>query len=239
MLTAARLTVVYGASGVGKSSVLRAGVVQTLREQSLAGSGFAIALYADWSVDDPIEALAETVRDAVADVIGSVPDDPGGPLAERFAAWCDLLDGDLYLVLDQVDEYFLYHPAGPLLDEFPALVSEPGLRVNALLGVREDALASLDVFKADVPALFRNYFRLEPLGREAGRNAIVGPLEQWSRFERRTPRRDRAGAGRRPPRRGRGRAHRARIRRTGRRRGAGLPADRARAHLGRGAGGRL
>jgi WD40 repeat protein len=177
-LVATRLTVLYGASGVGKSSVLRAGVVQTLRDQARAGGEFAVALYADWSVDAPIEALAETVREAVAEVSGSLPDDPGGPLAERFGAWCDLLDGDLYLVLDQVDEYFLYHPAGALLDEFPPLVSEPGLRVNALLGVREDALASLDVFKAHVPALFRNYFRLEPLGREAGREAIVCPLER-------------------------------------------------------------
>jgi WD40 repeat protein len=180
-LVAARLTVLYGASGVGKSSVLRAGVVQALREQSLEGGGFAVALYADWSVDDPVEALAETVREAVAGVIGSLADDPGGPLARRLAAWCDLLDGDLYLVLDQVDEYFFYHPAGPLLDEFPALVSEPGLRVHALLGVREDALASLDVFKAHVPALFRNYLRLEPLGRDAGRDAIVGPLGRLER----------------------------------------------------------
>ena len=38
-LVAARLTVLYGASGVGKSSVLRAGVVQTLREQSPRGAG--------------------------------------------------------------------------------------------------------------------------------------------------------------------------------------------------------
>jgi WD40 repeat protein len=175
-LVAARLTVLYGASGVGKSSVLRAGVVQSLREQARAGGEFAVALYADWSVDDPIEALAETVREAVADVASAVPDDPGGTLAERFAAWCELLDGDLYLVLDQVDEYFLYHPAGALLDEFPPLVAQPGLRVNVVLGVREDALASLDVFKAHVPALFSNYFRLEPLGREAAREAIVRPL---------------------------------------------------------------
>ena len=56
-------------------------------------------------------------------------------------------------MLDQVDEYFLYHGAGggPLLDELPALVTEPGLRVNVLLGVREDALAHLDVFKAAHP----------------------------------------------------------------------------------------
>ena len=34
----------------------------------------------------------------------------------------------LYLVLDQVDEYFLYHGwhGGPLLDALPELVTRPG-----------------------------------------------------------------------------------------------------------------
>ena len=87
-------------------------------------------------------------------------------------------------MLDQVDEYFLYHGwhGGPLLDELPALVTEPGLRVNVLLGIREESLARLDVFKARIPALFANSLRLERLDREAGRAAIVGPLEAWSQL---------------------------------------------------------
>ena len=178
---AARLTVLYGASGVGKSSVLRAGAVHHLREEAREGAGFVVALYASWSDADPIEGIAEAVREAVADVLGADPGDKPGTLAERLAAWGELV-GDVYLVLDQVDEYFLYHGAGggPLLDELPVLVNEPGLRVNVLLGVREDALAHLDVFKPRIPNLFANYLRLERLGMGAARAAIVGPLEAWS-----------------------------------------------------------
>ena len=180
-LVAARLTVLYGESGVGKSSVLRAGVVQSLREEARAGAGFAVALYAGWSEADPIEGVADAVREAVADVLGSDPGPGEGPLAARLAEWGDAVAGDVYLVLDQVDEYFQYHGwhGGPLLDELPALVTEPGLRVNVLLGIREDALARLDVFKARIPGLFANALRLERLDREAGRAAIVGPLERW------------------------------------------------------------
>ncbi|MBD0347817.1 MAG: hypothetical protein ICV59_01575 [Thermoleophilia bacterium] len=181
-LMAARLTVLYGATGVGKSSVLNAGVVHDLRELARERREFAVAVYSAWSDEQPIEGIAASVQDALAGVLGFVPDDPGGSLVERLAAWSELLAGELYLVLDQVEEYFLYHGVGggQLLDELPPLVTEPGVRVNVLLGIREDALARLDVFKAKIPALFGNYLRLERLDRQAARAAIVGPLEQWS-----------------------------------------------------------
>ena len=183
-LIASRLTILYGESGVGKSSVLRAGVVQMLRQQARAGAGFAVALYSGWSERDPIEGMVDAARDAVAELLGHDPGRGTGTLAERLAWLSDLAGGDLYLVLDQVDEYFLYHGAdgGPLLDELPALVTEPGLGVNVLLGIREESLARLDVFKARIPALFANSLRLERLDREAGRAAIVGPLEAWSQL---------------------------------------------------------
>jgi WD40 repeat protein len=181
-LMAARFTVLYGASGVGKSSVLRAGVVHHLREVGRERAEFAVAVFAGWS-DDPVLGISSAVHDALEDLLGAPVPAAEGSLGERLASWSELFGGEIYLVLDQFDEYFLYHgqdSGGPLVEELPSLVTEPGLRVNVLLGIREEGLARLDVFKARIPGLFANYLRLERLDPEAARAAIVGPLERWA-----------------------------------------------------------
>jgi WD40 repeat protein len=180
-LMAARFTVLYGASGVGKSSVLRAGVVHHLRELGRERAEFAVAVFAGWS-DDPVLGISSAVQEALAKL--GVPFQAAeGSLRDRLASWSELVGGEIYLVLDQFDEYFLYHgqdSGGPLVEELPSLVTEPGLRVNVLLGIREEALARLDVFKARIPSLFGNYLRLERLEPDAARAAIVRPLERWA-----------------------------------------------------------
>ncbi len=88
----------------------------------------------------------------------------------------------LLVVLDQFEDYFLYHPdedgEGTFAVEFPRLVNEPNLRVNFVLSLREDAWAKLDRFEGRIPALFANYVRVEHLDRKAAREAIEGPVER-------------------------------------------------------------
>ena len=62
----------------------------------------------------------------------------------------------------------------------PNLVTRPGLRVRALLSIRDDALSKLDRFKGRIPNLFANYLRLDHLDRRAAREAIVRPVEQFN-----------------------------------------------------------
>jgi hypothetical protein len=52
------------------------------------------------------------------------------------SAWARHLGGELYLVLDQAEEYFLYRPADgqdEFARELPELVGRPELPVNVLL----------------------------------------------------------------------------------------------------------
>ena len=106
---------------------------------------------------------------------------PDEALAETLGRWTDALACDLLLILDQAEEYFLYHEAerGFAL-ELPDLVTRPGLRVRALLSIRDDALSKLDRFKGRIPNLFANYLRLDHLDRRAAREAVVRPVERFN-----------------------------------------------------------
>ena len=164
-LIASRLTVLYGPSGVGKSSLLRAAVARRLRELPEAP---LVVVFSRWS-EDPASALTE----AVAGENGM------SPLAALENAQAGQ---DVYLVLDQAEEYFLYHAddAGPgsFAETLPGVLAVP-LRVNVLFSLREDSLAKLDRFTGRIPGLFANTLRLDRLDRAAARAAIVRPLERY------------------------------------------------------------
>jgi Novel STAND NTPase 1/WD domain, G-beta repeat len=168
-LTASRLTVLYGPSGVGKSSLLSAAVARSMRrlpEQPL------VVVFSRWS-DDPAASLAE----AVAEAEGSARDGSALEVLERAQA-----ARDVYVILDQAEEYFLYHAddtgPGSFAETLPTLLSGPN-RVNVLISLREDSLAKLDRFTGHIPGLFGNTLRLDRLDREAARAAIVHPVERF------------------------------------------------------------
>jgi WD40 repeat protein len=178
-LVAARLTVLYGPSGVGKTSLLRAGVAHELRRDEDA----AVVVFSSWS-GDPNDGLLAAVRREVRRLRPDADDvAPGRSVAETFSAWTRRLAADLYVVLDQFEEYFLYHAddeAGGPFAELAEVVRLPGLRANFLISIREDSLAQLDAFKAQIPNLFANSLRLDRLDRGAAKRAILGPLERYN-----------------------------------------------------------
>ena len=168
-LIASRLTVLYGPSGVGKSSLLRAAVARSLRalpEEPL------VVVFSSWS-DDPTVALSEAVGEASGlSTNGSVV-----TALERAQS-----TRDVYLVLDQAEEYFLYHAddggPGSFAEALPAVLAAPS-RVNVLVSLREDSLAKLDRFTGRIPSLFANTLRLDRLDRGAARAAVLRPVERY------------------------------------------------------------
>jgi WD40 repeat protein len=164
-----RLTVLYGPSGVGKSSLLGAGVARRLRERS----GAPVVFHDAWA-EEPAARLIDSVHAECGDLGATAG------LVDTVAAAAQR-NGELHLLLDQFEEYLLYHGLeGPLSDALPELLRRPGLRVNVLLALRDDTLAELDEFTGRIPELFGNLLRLDRLDREAGRAAILGPLGRYS-----------------------------------------------------------
>jgi hypothetical protein len=188
-LLAYRLTVLYGESGVGKSSLLYAGAARRLRERERAqlerrgAPEHLLVAFALWK-DDPLAGVEEAIRRAVASLSPELAENPPrGDLTSVIAAWSEKLDAQLLFVLDQFDEYFVYHRSGGdrrrLDTELARLLASRDLPASFLIAIREDAVAKLDRFTEDVPHVLDNLLRVEHLDRTTARDAIVKPLAQW------------------------------------------------------------
>lgn len=190
-LLGSRLTLLYGVSGAGKSSVLNAGVAYHLRQlatenREIGGAPeLAVVVFDAWR-EDPLSSLLGKVQVAVKESLDADEDLPSPEPSDLCTAlhwWCNRLDGDLLIILDQFEEYLRSQKEGrdTFATGFVRAVNAPNLRVNFLISIREDALAQLDRFKGKVPGLFGNYLRLDHLDLKAAKEAIVKPVEEWSR----------------------------------------------------------
>lgn len=175
-LRVAKLTVLYGPSGVGKSSLISAGVEPELEHFR---DEFFTIVFRHWR-DDPVVSLNEEFGRTLD--TAERPDSRG--LTESLVWWKEKVGRPLLIIFDQFEELFLYHPSeeGPetFTSGLPAALADPQLRANFLLVLREDSLAKLDRFKGRVPNLFGNYLRVSHLDWEGGREAIEGPLQVWN-----------------------------------------------------------
>lgn len=201
-LFAAPLTLLYGASGVGKSSVLRAGVLPQLRARKsvlpVVYPRFSAALGQQLSVErgwqtDPISGIKETAAIALFATAGEdakqlqhyrdvVLKHEMSPLRDFLEAIAEASGRLVMVILDQFEEYSLYHPdEDAFAQQFPRAVASPDRSVAFLISLREDALAKLDRFKASVPVLWDSYRRIDHLDRASGEDAIRKPLLEYNR----------------------------------------------------------
>ncbi len=167
----ARLTVLYGPSGIGKSSILRTLLVPNLEKEE------ARAIYFDdWRADDPTATLKDRLV-AEAHKL-QIPDpEAGAPnLADLLRLLLSADDRTVVLILDQFEEFFTHgHSLDPFRKELGTIARTPDLDVRVLLSLREEHLASLEPFRSEILNLFQSTYRLEPLDDNAIQEAIEGP----------------------------------------------------------------
>ena len=192
----ARLTLLYAESGVGKSSLLRAGVAARLRELARRPSDashsprFVPIVFSSWK-DEPVEDLIGEIERLGNGANGSgrssnpAPAGPRSGLAETIATAASALDATLVVILDQFEEHFSYRLADRrpdrLADELAECINSAAVPANFLIAVREDTYGRLgDLFSGRIGNVYNNYLHLEYMTREAAREAIERPVQIYN-----------------------------------------------------------
>jgi WD40 repeat protein len=182
-----KLTILYGVSGVGKSSILRAGVADDLPQIS---KGWKVIVFPplkeeDFYVSqhwwqDPLTGLKEQLKEEIGISESNKLDLKKSSLIEILKTCSKEGVRRLFIILDQFEDYFFQMSNSPGEDsfakEFTEAVNNYELNVNFLISIREESVAKLDCFKRDIPNLLNNRLEIKPLKIESVREVITKPI---------------------------------------------------------------
>ncbi len=172
-----RVVLFFAGTGVGKSSLLRAGVMPVLMDKE----NLDVVYYADW-VQAPLIGLQNAIKTTLveSDKISGRELNGSKKLHPSLEVCTAYSSEPLVIILDQFEELFQYHAGSgelqPFIDQLGQVINDQNLPVNIVFAMREDFLAELNIFKGKSPGLFDNYYRLEQLRTEQARTAIEKPL---------------------------------------------------------------
>ncbi len=172
LIHAHRLTLLYGASGTGKTSLLLAGAVPRLERAEPPYEPVYVRAF-----EDPALAIRRAVRRRLPGA--GLPQDSS--LVDYLDAATQALERTLVIILDQFEEFFIrLSPEfrAAFIAELGALVDAHDLPVKVVLSLREDWLASVEEIEKRIPEVFRIKMRLLPLTRDQACQAVTAPAER-------------------------------------------------------------
>ncbi|MDM8560865.1 HEAT repeat domain-containing protein [Candidatus Parabeggiatoa sp. HSG14] len=177
-----KLTLLFAASGVGKSSLLQAAVMPQLKEP--AGENLDVIYHKEWFAN-PEADLKQTLIDYFK-LHHKISDDDSLdvslPLPDFFHFCTIFTNEPLVIILDQFEEFFNYQRHSkefkPFVQQLAAAVLDRDTPTVFVFSMREDFALELNAFKPELPTLlFNNFYRLEKLGKENAKQAIIAPVE--------------------------------------------------------------
>ena len=170
-ILAHRLTVLYGESGSGKSSLLQAGA-----RPLLAQNRALLVACAPQPGQPMLNLLQQALLEAGLEA--GLPPVTDEGLLGILRAWQHALDGPIVLSIDQFEQFFLlYTPQAQqtTIGFLQELLTDRSLDLRLVLVIREDFLGRLQFLEKQIPAVLDMRFRLERLQREDARAAIEQP----------------------------------------------------------------
>jgi len=177
-----KLTLLFAASGVGKSSLLQAAVMPQLKEP--ACENLDVIYHNQWFAN-PSADLKQTLVEYLQKYNKITDDktlDQSLPLATFFHFSTIFTSEPLVIILDQFEEFFNYQRHRKYFKNFIQQLAEAVLDRNTptvfVFSMREDFALELNAFKPELPILlFNNFYRLEKLNQKNARQAITAPIK--------------------------------------------------------------
>ena len=166
-----RSFLLYGRSGVGKSSILRAGVIPRLQDQ-----GHRTCIIRSFT--DPLQNMQRMVRRLVTGNGAGGFDPDGVSLQELLHRNWPGPASRIVVMLDQFEEFFLLldeHGRKAFVEELAVIMEDDALPLQFVFVMREDMLAEMSRLKPAVPEVFHHEYRLSRLTSEQAAQAITGP----------------------------------------------------------------
>jgi|ERR1041385_359854 energy-coupling factor transporter ATP-binding protein EcfA2 len=156
------VTVLYGSSGVGKSSLLNAGVIPVLNRD-----GCVVVVQNQWSEHDDI--LRQT-KMQLSELVNEPLNETGLVDVGR------RLEKDVVVLLDQFEDVFTHRASLSALNEISELLGLEDSGIRVVISIRDDFLSCLDIFQGCATSALVHRIRLETLSLKAARDAIVCPV---------------------------------------------------------------
>lgn len=163
------MTVLFGASGVGKTSVINVGLPAALKEIEI--DAVIVAPRRRWDEADELEWVGKLNEQA--DSIGR-QDEPGARMNPG-KPWI--------VILDQFEE-FLLHADEPRAKRFAKalarFVARRDVEIHLLFSLRDYGLHRLKSIRSELPHLLETTLELRHLDEAGVREAIERPLAEWN-----------------------------------------------------------
>jgi WD40 repeat protein len=177
-----RFVVVIGASGSGKSSLLRAGLVPRLRETE--GTAVVVLTPGARPLEECAVRLGALAGLTPGALYGELREDPGnlGRVARQItAAQPGAVDGELVLVVDQFEETFTLcqdvAERNRFIEALVAAASDASGRCRVALGARADFYAHCTHHAPLVEAMRDAQVPVGPMSLDELRRAVVKPAQ--------------------------------------------------------------